>query len=262
MPGVRQWAGQLMLRAPAPLRSLREAPLIGKLIHRWSYSVLPAEERVWVQVKAGQAKGIWLHLNPRTGVDYLNGSGEEASQATIASRLRPGDVFYDLGANIGLFSLLAARLVGSEGRIFSFEPDPEIAARLRENAARNGSTNITVTEAGVWSLSGSRNFVAASAASPDRGTGTFVAEHEGRPIQCVSLDDFVRTAAPPAAIKCDVEGAEVEVLRGATQTLKTYRPWILCETHSLECDRGARELLAGLGYELRTIDAKHFLALP
>lgn len=262
MAAVREWAGRMLLRAPAPLRSLRNAPLIGGLIHRLSHSVVPTNEKIWVQVESGPAKGIWLRLNPRTGQHYLRGEGEAATQEAIVSRLRPGMVFYDLGANIGFFSLLAARLVGATGKIFSFEPDAEVASRLHENAARNGFQNVAVTEAGVWSRSGVFDFVAADSASPDHGTGKFVLDGSGKPTRCVSVDDFVRKTTPPDAIKCDVEGAEVEVLRGATETLRAHRPWILCETHSSSADRESRAILEGLGYVIQPIDAIHFLALP
>ena len=70
-------------------------------------------------------------------------------QTIVAERLRPGMVFYDLGANIGLFTLLAARLVGGTGKVFSFEPDSENATRLRRNIERNGFTNVTVVDAGA-----------------------------------------------------------------------------------------------------------------
>lgn len=262
MVSMRQWAGQWMLRAPAPLRSFRNAPIIGNWIHRLSHSLLPSNDKIWVQVKAGPAKGIWLRLNPRTGQDYLSGQAEAASQQVLAERLRSGDVFYDLGSNIGLFSLLAARLVGESGKVFSFEPDSEIAARLRENAERNAATNVSVTEVGVWSSSGMQNFVPAGVASPDHGTGSFVAQGPGTRVRCVSLDDFAASHAPPAAIKCDVEGAEVEVLKGATHVLKSQRPWVLCETHSGECDRSVREIFANLGFRIQAVDANHILALP
>ena len=72
----------------------------------------------------------------------------------MSERLRPGDVIYDLGANSGLFSLLAARVAGSTGKIFSFEPDAQIAERLRRNAACNSFYNITVVPMGVWAVSG------------------------------------------------------------------------------------------------------------
>src|SRR5215469_6233719 len=163
--------GELMLRAPAPLRSLRDVPVLGGLIHRLSHRVLPKEELVWVQVEAGPAKGMWLELNPRTGQGYLRGDVEGAVQGALLERLRSGMTFYDLGANIGLFSLIAARMVGPSGWVVSFEPDPVAAARLRRNVERNGFSNVTVVEAGVWSSSGEQKFVTAGDGSPDRGVG-------------------------------------------------------------------------------------------
>ncbi len=257
--------GWLLLRSPAALRSLREVPVLGDWIHRLSYQLVRADEKLWAQVEAGPARGLWLELNPRTGQSYLRGKAEPEVQAILAEQLRPGMVFYDLGANIGLFSLLAARIVGASGRVFSFEPDPKVSARLRRNVARNGFSNLMVVEAGVWSSSGDVNFVPAGASSPDHGTGSFVgsdAAVAGMPVRCVALDDFIADAPPPAAIKCDVEGAEVEVLRGAAKLLETHRPWILCEIHSEANGRAARELLGRLGYGVEPVDENHILALP
>jgi FkbM family methyltransferase len=234
-------------------------------VHRLSHRVLPDEERVWAQIEEGAAKGIWIELNPRTGQSYLRGDAEIAVQTVLARELRPGMVFYDLGANIGLFSLLAARIVGRNGRIFSFEPDAEVAARLARNVERNGFESVTVVRKGVWSTSGKQRFVPAAASSPDHGTGSFAANGNAAnavAVDCVALDDFVRDSTPPNAIKCDVEGAEAEVLRGAEQTIRAHRPWILCETHSEANDRACRELLRQFGYTLDTVDGNHVLAVP
>jgi len=174
-------------------------------------------------------------------------------------------VFYDLGANIGLFTLLAARLVGKEGRVISFEPDPVVAARLRRNVERNQFTNVTVVEAGVWSSSGSVDFVTADSNSPDRGVGRFIAGENadsGTPILCVALDDFAQNAPPPNAIKCDVEGAEVEAFRGAERLLRAHHPWIVCEMHSKANEQDSRKFLRRLGYRIGSVDFNHVLAVP
>jgi hypothetical protein len=78
----------------------------------------------------------------------------------------------------------------------------------------------------------------------------------------VSLDDFIQSAPRPTAIKCDVEGAELEVLKGARRILSESRPWILCEMHSPENDRDARKFLAELGYSITEIDDMHVFAAP
>jgi FkbM family methyltransferase len=266
MPRAREWVGDLLLHTPKSLRSLRNAPFIGKLIHRMSHSMLPMDQKVWARVESGPAAGLWLELNPRTGQSYLRGEAEQAVQATLAERLRPGMIFYDLGANLGLFTLLAARLVTATGKVFSFEPDPTNRANLRRNIQRNGFTNVTVVESGIWSSTGNRSFVTANADSPDHGVGKFV-EHatpdSSTLMPCVSLDDFVQTASPPDAIKCDIEGAEVEALRGAAKLLHSpSRPWIIMEMHSPALDQAARAMLGSCGYQLTAADELHWLALP
>jgi FkbM family methyltransferase len=265
MPRARKWMGELLLHSPAPLRSLRDVPVLGEIIHRLSYQLLPADEKVWAQIEAGPAKGIWMELNPRTSQGYVRGQGEIPVQQVLAERTKPGMVFYDLGANIGFFSLLAARLVGASGKVFSLEPDANVAARLRRNVARNGFDNVTVVEAGVWSSSGNMNFIIADSSSPDHGLGRFAIGNEasaGSPARCIALDDFIKNAPPPDAIKCDVEGAEVEVFRGAEKLLEMHRPWMVCEIHSPENDRSLRSHLARFRYHLEAVDANHLLAIP
>lgn len=265
MTRARNWMSNLILHTPAPLRSLRKLPVFGDLLHRISHRLLPAEEKTWGLIEVGPAKGLWLELNPRTGRNYLRGETESEVQRILEARLHSGMVFYDLGANIGLFTLLAARLVGASGKVFSFEPDPEVALRLRRNIERNGFQNITLVETGVWSASGQINFVTADPSSPDRGIGKFVAGEggsSGKPIECVSLDDFMSSAPAPDWIKCDVEGAEVEVFHGAEKLLGSHRPWIICEMHSEKNNRDSREFLSGFGYSIQTVDANHILALP
>jgi FkbM family methyltransferase len=264
MERASNWLGQLLLRVPEPLRSLRKIPVVGGIVHFLSYRILGADKKVWMQAEEGAARGLWFELNPRTGQPYLQGDVEPVVQEILTKRLGPGMVFYDLGANIGFFSLIVARIVGDRGHVFSFEPDPEVAARLRRNIERNDVSNVTVIEAGLWSSSGKMNFVTADPASPDRGTGQFVNGDDARstPRPCVALDDFVAGARRPDAIKCDVEGAEIEALRGAEKLLRASQPWVLCETHSESNDRDARELLRDFGYGVESVDGNHILALP
>ena len=263
MPRGRAWVSQFFLRASAPLRWLRGIPILGALFHKVSYWILPKGEMAWIRIEAGPAAGVWLKVHPRTGQMYLRGEVEPSVQQVLMERLQPGMVFYDLGANIGFFSLLAARVVGVKGSVFSFEPDHQIANRLREHVERNGASNITVINGGVWSVTGQVSFLEANeASSPERGTGHFTLESEGALTRCIALDDFILDSPAPDAIKCDVEGAEIEMLRGAANMLAAHRPWILCEIHSQSNDRAARELLSSLGYTVESVDGNHILALP
>jgi FkbM family methyltransferase len=175
-------------------------------------------------------------------------------------------VFYDLGANIGFFSLLAAKLVGPSGVVVAFEPDPENAARIRENASRNNFSWITVEQKAVWSEASMVTFSRMDPAlSPDRGQGHVSAEASAANsirVEATSLDAYSSGHAPPQFLKCDVEGAEVEVFRGAGRLLRENRPGILCELHSEEARHTLLQELSLQGYRCLECDSSHILALP
>ena len=80
---------------------------------------------------------------------YLFGVWEPSITRFVNNRLRPGDLFVDIGANVGYYALLAAKRVGPSGAVVAIEASPSIACRLRENIALNGFTNIEVVEAAV-----------------------------------------------------------------------------------------------------------------
>ncbi|HEV2299746.1 MAG TPA: FkbM family methyltransferase [Candidatus Acidoferrales bacterium] len=261
----RNRLAELLLRSPIRFRSLQGMPVVGEWFHRLSHHLLPSSELVWTRVRNGPAKGMWLELNPRTGHDYAEGRAEASVQQAVADYLKPGMVFYDLGANIGLFSLLASQLVGETGSVFSFEPDPATVTRLRRNIDKNCVSNITIVEAGVGSTTGKFAFLCANSSSPDRGVGRFTAPSEEchtEDLQCYALDDFVLESPCPDAVKCDVEGAEVEVIRGARKLLASRRPWIIFEIHSVVNGDEVRDLCSHLGYKARAIDENHLLAEP
>ena len=265
MGARRNRLAELLLRSPLRLRSLKSTPLVGDWIHRLSHRLISSDDRVWAKVRYGPAKGIWLELNPRTGQDYALGRIEAPVQQALAEYLKPGMIFYDLGANIGLFSLLTSRFVGSSGQVFGFEPDPVTALRFRRNVEKNQASNVTVVEAGAGSVTGKFAFLCADGASPDRGVGRFVSgdeKYSGDSLQCYALDDFLLQYPAPHAIKCDVEGAEVAVIRGAEKLLTSFRPWLLIEVHSTVNEEEVRKLCSGLGYKTRNIDQNHLVAEP
>ena len=266
MTSSRDRLAQAFLRYASPLKSLRRLPVLGGGLKWLGEKIVPRETRTWAQVESGAAAGIWLCLNPRTGLDTLRGEGEPEVQDALRDHLRPGMTFYDLGANIGFFSLLAARLVGERGRVVAFEADPEIVARLREHVLRNNFGNVTVAEKAVWSKASRVFFERVDPAkSPDRGLGHVADAASANTIEidAVNLDDFERvTGARPDFIKCDIEGAEVEAFRGARRTLVEKRPGILCEIHSEENRRTLLEEFASLGYVCKNCGDRHLLALP
>jgi FkbM family methyltransferase len=259
--------GRVFLRFAAPFTKLRRFPVIGPGLRWASAKLIPRDAMTWVQVQSGPAQGIWLHLNPRTGHDYFHGDVEPEVQTVLHKYLRPGMTVYDIGANIGFFSLLAARLVGPAGSVAAFEADPEIAARLRENVARNQGAPIGVEEKAVWSSSSPVFFARANAeVSPDRGLGHVIDNDAERSapgtirVEAVSVDECLHKSGPPDFIKCDVEGAEVEVFRGAERLLNERWPIILCEMHGDKNRQTLLRMFENLGYRCEPCGKNHVLA--
>jgi FkbM family methyltransferase len=256
---------QLFLRYASPFSGLRRVPILGP-IARWAAGKIVAHDSLtWAQIQQGPAAGLWLRLNPRTGRAAFEGTGEPEVQRALEQNLRPGMNFYDIGANIGFFTLIGARLVGENGRVVSFEADPEIAARLREHITRNHLSQVAIEEKAVWSKQTVVKFSRSDPnVSPDRGLGHVASMNETRciEVQAVSLDEYTSVFPAPDFLKCDVEGAEVEVFRGARRLLAQERPGILCEMHSEENRRILLEEFARLRYQCSLCGENHILALP
>ena len=264
---------RLLLRYFAPLSSLRRVPILGPSLSWISRRLVPRNALVWAQIQRGLAAALRIRLNPRSGQNVLQGIGEPQVQQALLDHLRPGMTFYDLGANIGYFSLLAAHLVGPSGRVVSFEADPENALRLRENLASNNYLHALVEQKAVWSQSGPLSFDRVdSSTSPDRGLGHVAAPSDGYahapsvsdqiPVEGVSLDDYTSSHPLPDFLKCDVEGAEGAVFEGAARLLREHRPILLVEMHSPENHAFLAREFAALGYSCRNLDENHLLALP
>lgn len=256
----------LFLRYASPLSGLRRVPLLGDFLSWTSRKLVPRDSLVWIQIRQGPCEGLWIRLNPRTGQNVQKGIGEPEVQQALLDHLRPGMTFYDLGANIGFFSLMAARLVGPNGRVISFEADPEIAIRLRENLSQNRLTHAHLEQKAIWSETTTVSFARVDPnTSPDRGLGHVSADSSGSnsiTVEAVSLDHFVASHPAPDVLKCDVEGAEVAVFQGATNLLLTKRPILLVEMHSQENQRILEEKFAACGYHCQNVDETHVLALP
>jgi len=208
--------------------------------------------RVWRRINAGPGKGLWIRLDPRFERDYANGVYEEAVERMLSLHLRPGSVFYDVGAHIGIMSLVAARLVGTHGTVFAFEADPANALRMEEHVRRNGFEQIHIQSCAVWSFGGRLRFERASAQS-SLNQGTVATEQPESTVglldvEAITIDDFARSHAPPDLIKIDVEGAEAAVLRGSERIFATKRPLLICEVHDEDSSREVSRWLLERNY--------------
>src|SRR5882762_198305 len=140
-------------------------PILGSALKNFSRAAIPPNALVWASIRSGPGKGLWIHLNPRYEMEYLEDEYETPVERVLLSNLRPGTVFYDVGGHIGVFSLIAARNLGAHGSVFVFEPDPSNVRRIKEHAFRNQLDSIRVIPKAVSSTVGHQRFQRASSQS-------------------------------------------------------------------------------------------------
>jgi FkbM family methyltransferase len=148
--------------------------------------------------------------------------------------------------------LLGATKVGPKGNVVSFEPHPETAAQLRKQISANRLTNVEVIEAAICDKVGTAEFsddtvaVMASLTSPASGHRTIRVKTE-------TLDSIVASRSPPDLLKIDIEGAEIDALRGASRLIAEKRPVLLVEVHSQEIAVQYDSLMKEFSYKTSAI---------
>jgi FkbM family methyltransferase len=138
----------------------------------------------------------------------------------IREHVKPGMTVVDLGANIGLYTLQFASLVGPSGRVFAFEPGPLSFGLLKTNLALNGYRNVTVENAAVSDFSGETELhICSTGESDNRIAGFETYESERVPVRCFALDDYFKPGTRVDFIKIDIQGAEAKALQGMRRML-------------------------------------------
>jgi FkbM family methyltransferase len=159
---------------------------------------------------------------------------------TVVKRLlRAGMVCVDAGANIGEITLVAAKCVGREGKVFSFEPMSRIAERLQANITLNGLSQVNVVRRGLADRPGSCPIFGAAGKFRDgsvhNGLGTLYATVNrsvvAEQVSLTTLDEFAQQVALSRLdlLKLDVEGSELAALRGGMVTLERFKPHLIIE---------------------------------
>ena len=153
------------------------------------------------------------------------GVWSEAETALYKRELQPGMTVLDIGANIGYFTLLFARCVGSGGRVYAFEPEPHNFTLLQGNVARSGYAWVTTLRQAVWRAAGSQRLYM----NPDNlGDHRLIAtgsERHSVEVPVVRLDDVFASGTDRVDfIKIDVQGAEMGALQGGQRLLTANVP--------------------------------------
>ena len=148
--------------------------------------------------------GMWIGL-----------SGHKQDFVFIREFLRPGDIYIDVGANVGTTVIPAAIRVGSKGMVYAFEPHPRIFSYLKSNVRLNKLANVVTYNFAVGQCSGELGF--SDLIADDMN---FVLDKGKIAVPAITLDDCLAGTARIALLKIDVEGYEKFVLLGSVETLK------------------------------------------
>ncbi len=179
---------------------------------------------------------------------------EYSLQVQVSQLVLPGQVFFDIGAHRGFFTLLASKSVGATGRVVSCEPHPESARTLRRMLAANDISNVVPLEVAVSSSAGTARLMTGDRASTEARLGADEDSEVGVEVAMVSIDLLEDRYGRPDFVKIDVEGFELQVLRGSAKLLSgPRRPVWLIETHSDDLHSKCVEILRRHGYSCETI---------
>jgi FkbM family methyltransferase len=180
-------------------------------------------------------EGIRLEYSPKIALDtvvrdtLLQGSFEAREVEILRSHTSESGVFIDVGANIGYFTLLASRWVGSAGRVYAFEPVRQTYTLLRRNLVLNNCVNVATFQVACAAEPGELSIVT----EQDSGKAYLSPDGQGQEQVAVTTVDCFATEQRLDRldmVKIDVEGADFEVVKGARQTIKRFRPVIWLET--------------------------------
>jgi FkbM family methyltransferase len=203
-----------------------------------------------IPILSGPARGIkW---STGAGVaDFWVGTYESEKAQLLVRHVKPGGTFYDVGANVGFYTLLASRLLGPAGRVLAFEPSPRNLGFLRHHLVLNSAANVEVLDVAISDSEGVAQFSVDG--DPKKSQLTAAGDIT---VRTTTLDRLMGELPPPDLIEMDIEGAEYAALRGAEQLLRRSSPAIFLSTHGPEIHQACCELLRTLGYKLQAIGSR------
>ncbi len=250
--------------------------LINTIKQKIKKGVLSSITRVWgdatgqvvLPTLSGPARNLRFKLDLNQFVEplYFFGTYERAEASAVARICQPGWVVWDCGIYLGYYTTLFRRLVGPNGTVVAFEPDPRNVKRTRENLRLNKFDNVVFVEAAIGAPLGEIDFVIS------RNTNSHIAgayigvdykDYEARErvdevirLPCISLDEAYQDPEIPIPqlIKIDIEGAELFALEHMEKIVTEIRPVIILELHNPECDAAAWNFFQKAKYSLESLD--------
>ena len=214
-------------------------------------------------VLRGPLKGVRFILGSAAGEGggasvYLNLVELEQTKRFV-NLLHSGQVLFDIGANVGYYTLLGSKLVGASGKVLAFEPVVRNLFYLYQHTVLNKAENVMIVPAACSNHLAVANF----ALGDNCALGHFESKDNSGEYQSkdnvivptVTVDEVVRcTNVLPDVLKIDVEGAELQVLEGARDTLIKKKPFIFLSVHSGKLRAVCQDYLTEMNYIFETLD--------
>jgi FkbM family methyltransferase len=248
--------GELLVKLAANMVDAERWPLL----HRVGSRIASKMETL---VKGVHRNFGRTEIRIATQFRYVQECYETPGIDLVSQVLREGDMAVDVGANIGIYSMVMGKLVGKTGKVHSFEPAESSFQILLHHRALNGLDDIIEAhQLLVGDRPGDQAFVEDGIKGTNRVGGSRFDGPEAKTIrrETITLDDYLsQHGSLPRLIKVDVEGYELDVLRGAENTIKASGCFILCELHPGHWEQvgygwdDVRSLAEMIGYEIRTI---------
>ena len=176
----------------------------------------------------GQRLWLFPDSEQSSAVVYFNGWPDWWEMQFVARYLRPGDAVVDIGANVGVYTVLLAARVGSQGRVFAFEPDASARSRLAQQVSLNGFQHVIVMVQAASERSGSAVLTASGSPAMRHLVRSYEQSSAGAcvDVEAIALDDW-QDWQHFTLLKVDVEGAEPLIFRGARQRLQAEPPDVI-----------------------------------
>lgn len=257
------------MNTPKLIESVGRIPLLSHGL-RWCANRYP-EDSV-VRIKTGSAAGLFWKRHHRYVNGYWIGHYELPIQEALGREVGRGDTFFDIGANAGFFTLVAANLVGPSGRCVAFEPAADNCASIREQLELNSLDHAALVPEAISNCEGTATFAFAAPGSPMGHLGQGGLHERQIEVKTTTVDAACARFGKPDFIKMDIEGAEISAFAAAQQTLTEFRPRWLIELHGPDCEREVRGRLSAANYSFFHIAGdpvpagtplpNHFLARP
>lgn len=201
-----------------------------------------------IRTRLGNGEGLFCAVS---GTDY------EPEMRWFLSQMKPGQVFVDVGANVGIYSLHASRRLGDQGKVYAFEPTPQTHEILLENIRINRIANIECLPVALSNRNGHLSLIEGDRPASNRVSDTVTTEgKEGLLTRSMTLDSFCgeHEVTKIDFLKADIEGGELSLFEGGRKSLARFRPTILFESMHTGPSFPERTILKDLGYKLHCLD--------